>query len=865
MNRRLIAAVCLFLAALLWWRLDIKSLQAAIEGQTARLSGSRLVAKEVSLSLIHGVGLRLDQVNLSNPVLSMQAGHANISIHLLPLLLGKVELGTLDIHDATLRLDGDAAAHLSASFSSLPFERVHLIRSTVEDMRGGSKLENIELDVRNIGPDREMLWEISSRQAEYSLHGHGQLAFRAGAVMSGFGKLKLTSIPASLLSVVAPSMLSDWFARQSQRLSGGLTLDITRQRGWSLFGEVEAGGDEQHQPLRLRGKLSHPAAGELVWHDSFVHLDNRAVIALNGHCSQGQCESRLDARSMPVAAWLRLFPDAVDLPRTLAGKTRLEAMLRWQGDRWEANGSVRLNEASFSYRQQSRPLPALQMTVSELHGERDGWGGRAVITFPGIGSEILLQADSRSDTAAEETHSSQALLLTLASTKLADGVWQPFGNLLLSSLDIAPDLAGGGTMRAAVELKLQPSHSTLQLDLGADEARVAYAGQWEKPIGVVALCHGKVGWRSLISQPDGVQLDRCRVADARLDTLEYRQKEKSESLSLSGLSLDLDKIGESHLLLPEWLRQYHGRIEGGGRFDWLRGSGQLKGGTGDWNLQQAGTFDWQLSGRVKVVDGTFVSDHMQLSGPLGQAELQGRFRAPDRSGSINVLTGHLDWQAMPELPPVWEGTHLSGHIAQAYVTVLGYEWQGISADYVLDRGHLTLRQGAVAWAGGQLQADELMVTPMAASLRLDGKVRAKGVMLEQLPWLANWLQADLTGKLGANIEVKGLFDQNGAVADMASWQRSNGDIVVYSGSWLPHDPALNQLWSPGDFRKLQLRFRLQEKGVEIPAVELTRHGIRYRGEALIAADGLISGRLKGGGVLAIGGHWPYPRWQPQLQ
>ncbi|TLS76532.1 glutamyl-tRNA amidotransferase [Mariprofundus erugo] len=865
MNRRLIVAVCLFLAAVLWWRLDIKSLQAAIEGQTARLSGSRLIAREVSLSLIHGVGLRLDQVSLNNPLLSMQAGHINIGIHLLPLLLGKIEVGTLDIHDATLKLDGDAAANLSASFASLPFERVHLIRSSIEDMRGISKLENIELDVRNIGPDREMLWEISSRQSDYSLHGHGQMAFRAGTVMSGFGKLKLTSIPASLLSVVAPTMLSDWFAGQSQRLSGGLTLDITRQRGWSLFGEVDAGGDEQHQPVRLRGKLSHPAAGELVWHDSFVHLDDRAVIALDGHCSQGQCESHLDARSMPVAAWLRLFPDAVDLPKTLAGKSRLEAMLRWHGDQWEASGSVRLNDASFSYRQQSRPLPALQLTVSELHGERNGWGGRAVITFPGIASEILLQADSSSAARVKHQPPSQSLLLTLASTKLADGVWQPFGNLLLSSLNIAPDLTGSGTMRAAVELQLQPQHSSLQLDLGADEARVAYAGQWEKPAGVVALCHGKVGWRSMISQPDGVQLDRCRVADAQLDTLAYHQKEKRESLALSGLTLDLDKLAERKLLLPDWLRLYHGRIEGSGQFDWLDGSGLLKRASGDWNLQQAGTFDWQLSGRVKVADGIFASDHLQLSGPLGQAELKGRFRATDRSGTINVLSGHLDWQALPGLPAGMADIHLAGHIAQGYVTALGYEWQGMSADYFMDQGHLVLKQGVVPFAGGQLQVDELMLTPVASSLRLDGKIRAKEVKLEQLPWLAEWLQADLSGKLGANIEVKGLFNQDGAVADMSAWQRSNGDLVVYSGSWLPRDSALRGLSAPGDFRKLQLRFRLQEQGVDIPSVELVRHGIRYRGQAAIAADGAISGGLKGGGAVTLQGQWPYPQWQPHLQ
>lgn len=871
MNKRLLAVAVLLLAALLWWRLDVDALHAAIEQQTARLQGADLQAKGVSLSLMHGIGLRLDTVTFHAPRLSMQAGHVDISIHLLPLLFGKIEMGTLDIHDAHVKLDGDTLAALSVSFASLPFERVHMNRATIDDADGHAQLENLQLDVRNIGSDREALWELSARQSGYALQGHGQLAFRAGAVMSGFGKLKLKSIPASLLTTVAPAMLTQWLSHQNQRLTGGLTLDITRHHGWSLFGEVEAqagdatDGDDQ-QPVRLRGKISHPAAGELVWHDSFIHLQDRAVIALDGHCLSGKCESRMDARNVPVGAWFKLLPKTVALPRTLAGNTRLTAMLRWQGDIWQASGSLGLNQLSFHHGQQRLSLPAMRLAVSDLHGNKEGWRGQARVSFPHPGGEIRLQA--KSGGYAGTQRQTEGWQLKLEPEELADGVWQPLGNLLLSCLKLSPELAGSGPLRAEVVLQQQPDHALLLLDFDTVDATVRYGKQWLKPGGLAGRCRTSIGWDAVISQPKSMQLDQCVLGQSQLAYLEYHQGQYTDRVQFSGLQLDLNSLNDKQLALPVWLQLYRGRIEGEGELGWKHDTGALADATGQWNLQQLGTPEWQLSGSLSARDGVMNSSHLQVSGSLGQAEFKGSFRLPTHRGWVDVLSGHLDWQAMPALPALWPDLHLNGKLYRMHVSIAGYQWQDIEADYRFVDGKFKLEHGKVGFAGGELETDGLLLAAAEGTLRIDGKIRARDLQLEQMPWLHQWLQAGMTGKAQANIELKGVLP----ATDLADWRRSNGDVTIYSGSWTPQQaapnegdkPAANNSTPLAEFRKLAFRFRVQEQFSEISGINLLSHGNRYRGSALIATtDGAISGVLSGKSSHVIDGTWPYPHWQSQ--
>jgi len=872
--RFLLATAVMLLAAILWWRLDVNVLHTAIEKQTSRLSGSRLEVRTASLSLIHGIGLRLDHVTFNVPGLSMQAEHMNITVHLLPLLFGKVEMDSLDIHDAHIKLGGSGIAALSASFASLPFERIELFRSTIDDAAGVSRLGNLHLDVRDIGLNSKTLLEVSARQKGYALQGHAQLLFRAGAVMSGFGKVTMKSIPAALLVTVAPAMLTKWLSRQHQLLTGSLTMDITRGRGWSLFGEIEArdnvaAGSEQQEQVRLRGKISHPAEGELVWHDSFIHLQGNAVIALDGHCLAGRCESRLDARNVPVKAWIKLLPDAVSLP--LAGNTRLTGMLHWHDDIWQATGKLGLNHLSFLHEKKMLSLPDMQLIASALHGNSDGWTGQALMSFPGLEGNTHVQAESNDGLHAQK----KGWQIKLASGQLADGVWQPLGNLLLSHLHLAPELTGSGSLQAEVVLQRQPGHSSLQFDFDAGKAVFNYGKQWLKPGGVAGRCRTSIDWQSHISQPDTVQLNHCVLGASQLDHLEYRQGKKLDSLKLAGLRLDLNDLRDKKLGLPAWLQLYRGRVDvDQGGLVWRHNTDDLVAANGQWKLQQMGTPGWQLTGSLKALGSVVSSDHLGVSGRLGQADLKGSFRLPTQRGWVDVLNGHLNWQMMPALPALWSDLRLSGKLHRMDVNIADYQWQNIVADYQFSHGLITLEHGKVGFAGGEMKTDELMLEPAAGILRIHGKVKARNVRLEQMPWMSGWLQANISGRMQANIELKGMLPVTG----IAAWQRSNGDVTVYSGAWSPYvkqgdlkvKDSGKQMGAKratkrlAKFKKLKFRFKVQKRAIEVSNIHLTSHGNRYRGAALVAADGAMSGSLSSGKKsYVINGVWPHPRWRPR--
>ncbi|MDX8406614.1 MAG: glutamyl-tRNA amidotransferase [Mariprofundus sp.] len=887
MYRRLFAGVSLVLVAILWWRLDVDTLQTAIEAQASHLGGSGLQAQRVSLSLMHGVGLRLDDVTFTNTRLTMQAGHLNISLHLLPLLFGKIETGTLDIYDAQIKLRGDAVAGLSASFASMPFDRVQLTHSTLEDASDIPQLENLHLDVRNIGLDREALWEVSARQGGYALQGHGELAFRAGEVMSGFGKLKFKAIPASLLSAFIPVKLTRWLDEQKQFLTGGLTLDITRHDGWSLVGEIASQGQVsavsiEQSPVRLRGKLSQSIDGTLAWHDSFIHLQDSAVVALDGQCRQGQCETHMDARHVPIGAWFKLLSKPAVLP-PLVGDTRLTAMLNWHDDQWQATGKLGLSSLSYRHGGQTMALPSMRLSVSGLHGNQYDWMGQAQLSFADLEGKLDLQLESLADQSGQESNTKSRLRdtgwqLKLASAQLADGVWQPLGNLLLSTLKLAPQLSGNGPLQAEMILKQYPEHAHLKLEIDAAEAAMNYVGRWQKSVAVAAFCRAAISWQSDISHPESLQLDGCHLASAQLDHLQYRQGSVLDRLQFSGLLVDMNVLNEHKVGLPA----YQGRLEAAGMLAWQHDTGKLVDAGGEWNLQQFGTANWQVSGDLTARDGIIGSEHLQVSGNRGQAELRGRMRLASHRGWVDLLSGSLDWKAMPPLPDIWSDFHVNGKVHQLHVNVAGYQWQDIDADYDLRHDRVKLLHGSVGFAGGVLDVEDLELIPVAGALRMDGKLKARDIQLEQAPWLSDWLQAGLSGKMQANVELKGSLPLKG----LADWQRSNGDITIYSGDWMPpagqggelagvQEAGMQQdvttpvagnddhvrVQSAAEFKSLIFRFRIHEQDAALSGIDLISHGKRYRGEANISADGVIAGTVQGNVPYHMAGIWPYPLWQ----
>ncbi|MFQ5519006.1 MAG: hypothetical protein ACE5E3_03290, partial [Mariprofundus sp.] len=763
-------AVLLALFILLWLRLDTDALYANIEQKMeSSVADSTLQAEHVSLTLLRGLGLRIAKVKLQHPHYQAQIGHIDVGIRLLPLLLGKIEIDSLDMHDAEFTLPANTTALTSASISSLPVDRIQLIRSRILAKDGTELLNNLFLELRGIGPNRETLWEFNAQQEKQSVSGHGRMLFHTGEMASGFGKFNLEKLPVARLRSIAPASLLKWLDGTQRTLSGSLTLDITKHQSWALFGEIMVKNSHAETALKLRGKLSHPADGHLIWRDSFIHFDDQSVVAIAGACEQDQCNTTLDAKNIPLAKWSAFIPESVRFHRNISGITNLIASISWQQQAWQGEASLLIKNASFQYADEKIKLPDLHLKSSEMSGDMKQWQANATITSPEADGELLVHSEQKKS--GEQN-------MRIETVDISSELWLPLANLLLASMDQPPHLQAKGNISGKLHLQQRKQQKHLELDIDAKQARLSYNSWFEKPAHMNAACkiniiQAEKSWQSLA-------LEKCSLDFSSIARLDWSKKNASQQLNINKLNVNFDQLKSRHVHLPEPLRHFKGLIEGGGKSkrashtaDWLsRLSGQ-------WRLQNFGTDHWHANGNIKAERGIYSSKRLLIDGAIGTAELEGVFKASKKQGKINLISADIDWNSMSGLDDFWRNLSLSGRIQHTDLQLLDNHWQQIKSRYTLAKGILKLKKLQGQLADGSFTSKALSLSASEHGLNIQGSMRAKNVQLDQLQGLNDWLQAEISGKLHANIKLHGTLLHTA----MADWQYSNGDILIYSGDW----------------------------------------------------------------------------------
>jgi len=849
----LAGAGLLAISAVLFFRLNSADLSDHFYGQLGGATDAVLTANHSELAFIHGIGLRLDGVSLVHKQYEMQAGHLNISLGLLPLLLGKIEVNTLDIHDATITIHPDSLQLTSTAISSLPVKRIHLIRSRILSPDGTELLNNLQMELRDIGPNRETLWELSARQGEQSISGNGRLLFRAGEIAGGFGNLKLNQLRLSRLKPFAPEPLVAWLENKGKLISGALTLDIPGQQIWSVFGSVELKNNNGKTALNLRGKLSHPGEGKLAWHDSFMSFGKHAVLAIKGGCEKNHCNTSVDAEQVPLSEWFAFLPESVTFQRNISGMTNLKADIEWDKKAWQGHATLQLKKAAFQYGEDNIPLPDLQILAEEFSGSAKHWNAKAAIsTVQGSDSNAINIRSSRSENGDKDM---------FINTDAADApLWQPLSNLLLASLGMDPVLEATGQLSGKLHLHQQISGKSLEIDIDATQAQIGYAPWFEKPQHIAALCQMKIGFSE--SSPTTVGMQHCQLDKSSLAQLKWSVDKGQHKLMLDQLDLNLDQLEQFSIQLPGNISRLKGILQGSAHTSWSDHNadwfGQM---SGHWQLKNLGTQSWLANGVVDVKHGIVSSSHLQISGPLGKAELKGSYEISKQRGNVDIMAGNLDWKTATFPGDFWQKVSLNGHIQHVGLTLLGNHWYDIQSDYSLAEGKLKLKELQSILADGTFTSKQLTLFPASRApateelatdadngLGIQGYIRTENVQLHKLRRLGEWLQAEIGGQLHANIKLSGDIAQTG----FAAWQYSNGDILIYNGSWKQQMEAESlterlgiktPLFNSYAFSKLSFRFHIDKDRVNVSSIKLVRHHQQYRGKASITPELHLQGQL----------------------
>ncbi len=822
-----------------------------------------LGADSASLSFMHGIGLRLDAVRIRHAQYRLQVRHMNINLQLLPLLAGHIRVAALDIHDADIVIRPSSMTPTATAISMLPVQRIRLIRSRIRTAAGRTVLDNLYLDLRDIGPDGESLWELKARQGRQLLSGNGGLRFVRGELVNGFSKLKMYAFELARVAPFAPPALIDWLQGEGSLLSGAVTLDIGRDQRWALFGELELGRAEdaaaipRRPVLKLRGKLSHSADGGLRWRDSFIYLGEHGVIAIDGACLPHQdCSTQLQAERVPLAEWAPFMPAGVAFYDQLSGLSDLHASIHWNRQQWRGDIALRLNEALFSAGKQRIALPPLQLQAVDLGGAGGAWHAAATIASPEIGGTIRLRNTRQADGSRD---------LWIDSSDADTALWLPLGNMLLATLELDPTLQATGPIQGRLHLHQQGAAQSLTLDVDATGTKLAYAGL-DKAAGVAARC------RATLALADGhvrsVDAQQCRLNESGVETLRWSRRGRHRSLQLQQLDLHLQDIRP---LLPAALQQLAGRLSGGGDAVWRAGENWIEHLSGQWQLTDIAGDSWQVGGAVKARNGIFSSAKLRVNGIHGAAELYGSFDAGRQHADIDIVSGHLDWNAMPPLNEFWQQLSIRGRIYQARLKLLDNDWRNIRGYYRFRNGRLRLEQLQAELGDGEFASKRLELAPAAAGIAIQGVIRGRGIRLKKLARLHRWLGAAVSGRLQANIELHGMIGSH----RLRDWQHSNGDLLIYDGGWKQQQPAASISEQLGiatpalqsyAFSKLDMRFRVERDHIALSHITLVHRQQRYRGEATISPSQHLTGMLRrstDGARFRLDSQLPRIRWRMQ--
>ncbi|RMG90472.1 MAG: hypothetical protein D6703_07750 [Zetaproteobacteria bacterium] len=835
-------------AALLGYRLSGLNVDL-LAAQVSERTGVQLSARQTTWIWLPKPGIRMDGVSLSWPGLSIESGSLLVHASIVPLLFGKVELDMLHFQQTDVRV-GD---HLSipASFSQLA--RLPLSRILVSHGRlfAGEELllQDVSLDVRDIGINRDTLWELQTMIEGHLLRSNGRVSFRQGMVVNSFGKIKFEQVPIARWRHLLPMPVAGHL-QGGEQFSGSATFNMSSRENWTLFGEGDLSRAGQ-MLLRFRGKLEHPRANVLLWRDAFVHIGGRAVLGLHGQCGQGACSTSIQGKHLPLD-WLReAWADQARRPDRIDGEARVDALIHWQGRRWHGRGEFKAHGALFHFGTRAIAWPDLVGEIGDVRGEGMDWRLRATrLSTPGFSDHL---------DASAEYEQQAGLVAEMGSEGGLTRIWVPLGNLVLASLGEDGELRGSGRVIGSMHLE-QGKGYRISLHMDATEAKVEY-GRWSKPLRMQAQCKLNIYHDA---ERDAWEMEGCNLGGSGVKRLDWWRERERQGMNVRGGSFDLDQLS-SEIGMPLVGAEgchWHGRLDGDFASEaelnapWEAWLSSAKGAV---DLHGFGCNGFMVDGPVTGERGHLQSQHLFVKWENGYANLGFSYDASEKRGQLTLLNGQLDPLSFVRLAAWMEGRRLEGRLSGLLLHHGDWEWRNLQAPFIWDDDGLRLGAWQATWHKADVRGRQMKVQLGKDGLRLSGDIRLDGLPLADATELTAWIgQSQLQG--GLSLTGKGMF-----VLPATQWGdvQLDGDLSLSDASWKPTQDEQHPLLSLGH---VSAHLHIDGKGCRLSHMIVRRGAHRFHGEAALAVDGSIQGKLSSRTqTLLLDGTWPRPVWRLQPQ
>jgi len=619
------------------------------------------------------------------------------------------------------------------------------------------------------------------------------------------------------------------------RLDATLTFDVDRREHWQLSGDTRLYASHKDAPVvTWRGKADGAGLQGFGWHDAFLHLGNRATLAVTGGCSRGR-GCRFDVKTHHAAIATALQTIGLNYP--VKGSADATSSVVWKNGGWRINADMVLHRLAWS----GISIPDSTLAVS-------GLSFRTPEHFE-LSSVKLRPVDASGEISLERLRrNGSSWRLSTHARKLEDG-WAQLANIMLVHFGLKPVLEGRGGLDTDIDVSHDQGNIHGIFSADAAPALFAYGQDFRKPAGVRAGIAGRFemqgGNRLLFITR--MYLGRSQAGDMRWEAASNRPA----FLSAGHIQLDLTALDQTGVRLPTAWKEWHGAISG--HFDRLLTTtgtgipGRLSRADADLQLRKFGYGHDIWNGAIGIRQGHLVARDMLWRHDAQHARLDAHMNLASMEGRVNLRDTAFSWGREDTLPSWLAHASLQGTLHNIELDWLGNTWRRLHGSYRLKGNRITLAHTRARLAGGGFESPRLSLELVPGSIRFSGPIRMAIVQPAKLSGLQQALGMELDGPTYLNAKLKGELPWQ----ERSAW-KGNGDIEIQHGHWLPKNISLVRtaagnsipVKGPGRFSRLAFRFRLSQRAIDLSRIRLEAKAQIFSGKATVDRSGRVQGEME---------------------
>ncbi len=799
-------------------QLDNNKLYKLLQNQLEQ-AGINLQAGQLSLSFMHIGSLRLDDVHIQTQTFNLTAGRLFIDLDLAALLTGSALPQALYLQMAEINvLPSQQDAWLGLlKMENIKLKRINISQSEIHFNEQHLTLEKVNLDIRDIGKNKNPRMELRAHVGDGRIDAHGYLHLKRGEITRGFGRMKLYDIPLSSFK----------HGTNLDTLNGSMTTHLNQDQSWQTFGHVTL-QKEHHDEVELRAKLTGNAQELFHIEDMVLSDKNAGALQISGACDQEKsCQINVVSKQILLSPLLKLFQLQGETSSSLEN-IKLQANLK-AGVFTSFGESTWATLAYTPVTQQKKSpstiyIDAGKLMFSGLERQKNkAWSLQNLSLFTA----------GKQQPEVTISHASYAnKQLELPATLYASPLWLPLAQMLTTFTD-NPPVQGKGSMDGTITLNLSENeltHANVNLDATAAEI-VAF--DMLKPASVNFHAVGELLW-----QQD--ELPSKTALSLQLDTSNFTLDHQKDTWSFQNITIDFDHLAEAGIVLPTAWQTWHGYMQGSATLTIPESEPIIE--QAEVQLIAFGKGSHDLNGQIQVVNKVWTVEDLSWQSEKNYAEI-----SSDKQGRFNITAESIDTQALvllQQLPFQAQGKFNAKALHCPFGTL-----KDVTASYETSHQGISLKTFKSIFYEGSLSSSQVDIFKHEKDTILRGNIQVGGIHLNNWKWLHKQFDTHLEATVYATLNLEAIFNADQA---MTSWQ-GDGDVSIFNGKWLLNDKNVT-----ADKVKLSLRKRKQFN----TTFRIKDGKLRGSGVLNIDEQNQISGQLKWPDkIYQFSKTWPHLRYE----